>query len=395
MIYPYSSPNFGFIGFFRAILISNSLAERMLKNYFMALTGKKYILITNSCRTALYLSYNAFNKNGEVITSPLTCKVAIDPIVEAKYKPIFADIDPDNLNINPADIEHRITPATTAIQLIHLGGVHCKVDEIKQIARKYNLFLVEDCAQALGAKFNNRFAGSFGDIACFSLIKNGYGIGGGILATNDQVIFEKASELNRSFKMPSKKLIAWRVLRNILATYRNTRAGSSLYSLLLGLKGNVRSYHSVIGQLNLLSSLEKRIAAYQSIRYASLHKKRKQNGLYYYKLLNDKGLLSNNKYNPSDSSFTKFFVYHQLIHTKTDLEKLHFLGLEVMHLEEKTGSPYQEQLIDSENANHNGLNNYLAVHDRIISLPLREDFSETDIVKIVSILKSFLLENTY
>jgi dTDP-4-amino-4,6-dideoxygalactose transaminase len=382
MKYPYSSPNFGFFDLVRAMLISHSSAERRLKEYFSTLTGKKYILITNSCRTALHLTYKVDNATGEIISSPLTCKVAIDPIVEAGFVPVFADIHLGDLNINPADIEHRITSATRAIQVIHLGGISCKMDEIHRIAKKHNLLLVEDCAQALGAKFNDRFVGSFGDIACFSLIKNGYGIGGGILATDDAQIFEKASELNKSLNITPKKLIVWRVLRNLIASYRNSRAGNALFKLLLGLKGEKKSYHSVTGQLYRLSPIETKIAAYQSFRYDSLHKRRKQNGLHYYQVLNDKGLQINNHYDPSASSFTKLFVYNPLINSKVSLKKLHSQNIEAMHLEEKSGSPYQKPLIDFENASAIGLNNFLKVHDSLVSLPLCESYDAPTIEDI-------------
>jgi dTDP-4-amino-4,6-dideoxygalactose transaminase len=384
MKYPYSSPNFGFFDLVRAMLISIPSAERRLKDYFSALTGKKYVLITNSCRTALYLTYKASDTAGEVITSPLSCKVAIDPIVEAGFKPLFVDINLGDLNINPLDIEHRISSDTQAIQVIHLGGVSCKMDEIHRIAKKHNLLLIEDCAQALGAKFNDRFVGSFGDIACFSLIKNGYGIGGGILATNDLQIFEKASELNKSFNATPKKLIVWRVLRNLIASYRNSRAGNALFKLLLGLKGEKKSYHSVTGQLYRLSPIETKIAAYQSSRYDSLHKRRKQNGLHYYQVLNDKGLLINNQYDPANSSFTKLFVYNPLINSKDSLNNLHSQSIEAMHLEHKTGSPYQKKLISTIKSKETGLFNYLKVHDSIISLPLCEKFSGNDLKCIVS-----------
>lgn len=390
MKYPYSSPNFGFFDLVRAMLISHSSAERRLKDYFSALTGKKYILITNSCRTALHLTYKSSDIAGEVITSPLTCKVAIDPIVEAGFVPVFADINLGDLNIKPADIEHRITSATRAIQAIHLGGVSCKMDEIHRIAKKHNLLLIEDCAQALGAKFNDRFVGSFGDIACFSLIKNGYGIGGGILATNNVQIFEKANELNKSFNTTAKKLIVWRVLRNLIASKRNSRAGNSLFNLLLGLKGEKKSYHSVTGQLYRLSSIETKIAANQSARFASLHKKRKQNGCFYYLVLNDKGLLINNQYDPFASSFTKLFVYNPLINSKDNLKKLHSLGIEAMHLEEKSGSPYQKPLIDFESASASGLINFLKVHDSLVSLPLCESFDKQSIEDISSIFSNIV-----
>lgn len=393
MKYPYSSPNFGFADLLRSLVLTAHVAEQRIKSYFSSLTGKKYILLTNSCRTALYLAYKATGISGEVITSPLTCKVAIDPMVEAGFKPVFADIDVGDLNINPSDIEHRIANETKAIQAIHLGGVACKMDEIKRIAEQHHLLLIEDCAQALGAKYNGSFTGTFGDIACFSLIKNGYGIGGGILATDDTHIFEKAKKLNVSLGAIPKKLLIWRVIRNLIATKRNTRLGNYFFTLLLKIKGEKKSYSSVVGQLYRLSPIELKIAAYQSSRYNSLHHKRKQNGKLYYSMLNEKGVFINNQYDPDKSSYTKLFIHNPFIDSQVWLKSLHSKGVEAMHLEEKTGSPYQEQIVNATMATSCGLNNYLKIHDHLISLPLCENFDTISIAAICDTFTSHLNKN--
>jgi len=393
MKYPYSSPNFSIADLLRALVLPHCLAEQRLKAYFSSLTGKKYILLTNSCRTALYLSYKAAGLGGEVITTPLTCKVAIDPIEEAGYKPVFADISMGDLNINPSDIEHRINPETKAIQAIHLGGVACKMDEIKRISEKHHLWLIEDCAQALGAKYNGRFTGTFGDIACFSLIKNGYGIGGGVLATDDVQTFKKANEINVSLGEIPKKLLLWRVIRNLVASKRNTRLGNYFFTLLLKIKGEKKSYSSVVGQLYRLSPIELKIAAYQSSRYNSLHHKRKQNGKLYYSMLTEKGLIINDKYDPDKSSYTKFFIHNPSLDSQVWLKKFNSKGVEAMHLEEKTGSPYQEQIVNAAMATSCGLNNYHKIHGHLISLPLCENFDTISIAAICDTFTSHLIKN--
>jgi len=106
---PYASPNLEFSVFLKALFMPRHAAEQAIKAYFRALTGKKHILITNSCRSALYLVYKALGTSAEVITTPLTCRAAIDPIVESGNKPVFADIDPGNLNMDPGDISRRLT----------------------------------------------------------------------------------------------------------------------------------------------------------------------------------------------------------------------------------------------------------------------------------------------
>ena len=105
---------------------------------------------------------------------------------------------------------------TKAIQVIHFGGNSCKMDIILEIARKYGLLVIEDCAQSLGAKYKSNYTGSFGDVACFSLIKNAYGIGGGVLATNDENMYNEAHALVNGFGRVSSSLLFYRTLRAIL-----------------------------------------------------------------------------------------------------------------------------------------------------------------------------------
>ena len=99
-----------------------------------------------------------------------------------------------------------------------------------------------------------------------------------------------------------------------------------------------------------------------------------------------KDFLHNSGYNVEDSSFTKFFVYNPLINTKEIIRKCFENGIEAMHLEQKRGSPYQQQLIESRSALNDNLFNYLKVHDSLISLPLQEDFSTKDITLIMNLL---------
>ena len=247
---PYASPNLGMIDVIRALFITGTIADEQIKKYFSSLTGKKYILITNSCRSALYLAYTALNAKGEVITSPLTCKVAIDPIVESGNTPVFADISMGDLNIQPGDIEHRINDKTIAIQAIHFGGVSCDMEQIVPIAKRRNLLLIEDCAQSLGTVFKGEPTGSFGDVACFSLIKNAYGIGGGILATDDYEIYKKAQDIIGKLEKTPLLLVLFRVARNLLDTKRKYRSFFSLYNFLMSLKGGNKEYKSVNGQLH-------------------------------------------------------------------------------------------------------------------------------------------------
>lgn len=384
MKYSYYNPNLSISIAAKSLFTSSRQAENIIKKYFSDLTGKKYILITNSCRTALYLAYKAIGKKGDVITSPLTCKVAIDPIMESGNKPVFADVNLGDLNINPSDIEHRITKETIAIQAINLGGISCDMKAISQIAERNNLFIVEDCAQSLGSKFELHNSGTFGDIACFSLIKNAYGIGGGILATNSIEFYTKSLEISKTFPNTSYKLILYRFARNSIQTYNNILIFKPANFVLRKIKGGVNSYSTVKDQLTKHSKLQIKVSAQQIKRLDILHKKRKWVGSYYYQTLLKTGLFHNSNYKLESASFSKIFLYNPNIQSEKAIKEFHKKGIEAMHLEHKNGRFYQEKLIREKEALDQNLPNYIKIHDSLISLPLQENFSEDDIKKIVN-----------
>jgi len=388
MRFPYYSPNFGLLDLFRAFFTSRTKAEKVLLEYYKQITGKSYAFLTNSCRTALYLAYQAFEKQGEVITSPLTCKVAIDPVVESGNKPVYADITIDDLNINPNDIEGRITSNTVAIQAIHLGGVSCNMDIIGDIAKREKLVVIEDCAQSLGSYYKSKHTGSYGNIACFSLIKNAYGIGGGVFVTNNLEIYKKALFINNTFSKPSKILLYYRVIRNILDTYRFSLLGHLMYSNFVKIKGSHKSFSTVKNQLKQISSLEKRIAAVQLKKYEKLHYCRKKIGDELSLQLTKENLM-HNSLNINKNSYSKFFIYNPQIQSSTHIKELHKLGVEAMHLEQSKSSPVQEWLIAKDKAIAEGLIQYAKVHNHIFSIPIIERYGKEKVAAMVnSIIKT-------
>jgi dTDP-4-amino-4,6-dideoxygalactose transaminase len=127
----------------------------------------------------------------EVITTPYSFFSTASVIWRLSAKPIFCDIDPVTYNINPSLIEAKITKKTKAILPVHLYGQTADMDKIMEIARKHNLLVIEDAAQALGAEYKGRKAGTLSDIGCFSFFptKNlgGYGDGGMIITNNKEL----------------------------------------------------------------------------------------------------------------------------------------------------------------------------------------------------------------
>jgi dTDP-4-amino-4,6-dideoxygalactose transaminase len=160
------------------------------QNSYNKLMNFKYGYTVSNGTAALMLSIKALNlkKDDEVITVSNTFIATTEAISFTGAKPVFVDINLDDFTIDVSKIEEKITKNTKAIIAVHIHGMPCEMDEIKNICKKYNLFLIEDCAQAHLAEYKNKKVGSFGDFGCFSFYpgKNlgSYGDGGYINTDN-------------------------------------------------------------------------------------------------------------------------------------------------------------------------------------------------------------------
>ncbi len=146
--------------------------EADFANYCQA----KFALGVNSGTSALHLAMLAagIGPGDEVITVSYTFVATAAAIAYTGGRPVFVDIDPGTCNIDVSQIERAITPRTKAIMPVHLYGNCADMDPILDIARNHNLIVIEDAAQAHGAEYKTRRAGSIGDLACFSFypVKN-------------------------------------------------------------------------------------------------------------------------------------------------------------------------------------------------------------------------------
>ena len=126
----------------------------------------------NSCTAGLHLALLAagIGPGDEVITSPLTFAATANVIVHVGATPVLADIRYDDLNIDPEQIERRITPRTKAIMPVHYAGQACRMDEILDIAKRHNLYVIEDAATAAGAGYKGRQVGALGDATVVQLL---------------------------------------------------------------------------------------------------------------------------------------------------------------------------------------------------------------------------------
>jgi perosamine synthetase len=156
---------------------------------FASYVGTKYAIAVNSCTSALYAALKAKNIRGEVIVPSFTFIASGNAILLAGAVPVFADILPDTLNLDPSDVASRITPRTEAIMVVHYAGQCCDMEALTALAKKHGLYLIEDSAETIGGTFLGRQAGSFG-AGCFSFFptKNLTTGEGGMLTTNDAAL---------------------------------------------------------------------------------------------------------------------------------------------------------------------------------------------------------------
>ncbi len=160
---------------------------------FASYKGVNQAVALNSCTAALHLSFLVANlqPGDEIITTPLTFCATVNAIIHAGATPVLADVDPLTMNIDPNEIERRITSRTKAIAPVHFAGRACDMDAIMAIAKKHNLKVIEDCAHAIETEYKGHKAGTFGDFGCFSFYSTKNivtGEGGMVLAKRDEDI---------------------------------------------------------------------------------------------------------------------------------------------------------------------------------------------------------------
>lgn len=179
-----------------------------LEASFAKYCGAKHGVAVNTGTAAIHTALAALDiKEGdEVITTPLSCVATTNPIIYQNAKPVFVDIDPETLNINPALIEKKITRRTKAIMPVHVFGHPVDLDPIIEIAEKYGLPLIEDAAQAHGAKYKGTRVGCFGRVSCFSFYadKGITTVEGGMALTSDAELAQKMRTL-RGFGMDPRR----------------------------------------------------------------------------------------------------------------------------------------------------------------------------------------------
>lgn len=169
--------------------------ERFLSRYY----NQEYIILTNTGTSALNSAYVGIGiePGDEVIVPTYTFLATVTPLLRIGAVPVFADGNKDTGNIDPEDIERKITEKTKAIAVTHMWGVACDMEKIMEIAKIHNLKVVEDCSHAHFTPYKNKLLGTYGDVACFSIgarktLTSGEG---GFIMTNNPSVYIRANLL--------------------------------------------------------------------------------------------------------------------------------------------------------------------------------------------------------
>ena len=211
--------------------------EQEFKKYF----GIKHAYSFNSGRAGLMAIFEAIGiKEGDkVLLQTFTCNSAVNPILNLGAKPVYIDID-ETLNLDPNDLKMKITSRSKAVMVQHTFGWPAKIEEILEICKKHNLFLIEDCAHSLGAKYKGKFCGTFGDAAFFSFGRDKIisSVFGGMVVTHNAKIGERIKNFHERLDFPSNFWIFQQLLHPILTNYLVLPAyglNSTLGRIILGL----------------------------------------------------------------------------------------------------------------------------------------------------------------
>lgn len=201
----------------------------------------KNIIAVSSCTSGLILAVKALELKGEVILPAFTFAATAHALVWNNITPVFCDSEKGTYNIDVKKIEPLINKNTSAIMPVYIFGVPPKISELEQLSSKYNLKLIFDSAQGLGAEYNGKFAGGFGDVEVFSMspTKVVSSIEGGLVATNNDKLAEKIRQMR---------------------DYGKSMDGEDMDYV--GLSARISEFHSIIGLKNFMQMkylIEKRI----------------------------------------------------------------------------------------------------------------------------------------
>jgi dTDP-4-amino-4,6-dideoxygalactose transaminase len=189
----------------------NGAVGRRVQAQLRTLVAARHALLTTSCSHALEMAMMALDigPGHEVIVPSFAFVTAATAVVRQGARPVFAEIDEFTFNLDPDDVARRITPRTKAVVCVHYAGQGCRMNELMALARQHDLFVVEDAAQAIGARYDGQPLGTFGQVGCYSfhITKNVVAGEGGAFVTGDddiawraEIIREKGTNRSAFFR---------------------------------------------------------------------------------------------------------------------------------------------------------------------------------------------------
>lgn len=197
--------------------------EKLLEEKFKQYLGVKYAFSFNSGRSAWLAILKSLNlkKEDEVLLQAFTCNAAVNPILALGLKPVYVDIEKETLNIDPKDLERKISSKSRIVLVQHTFGLPAKLDEILEICKRYNLILIEDCAHSLGATYKQKKIGTFGKAAFFSFGRDKVisSVYGGMAVTNDFDIAQKLEKFQKNCLTPGYLWTFQQLLHPVLTEY--------------------------------------------------------------------------------------------------------------------------------------------------------------------------------
>ncbi len=355
-------------------LTSGSKVKRFEED-FSRFIGCQYSVAVNSCTAALHLALEAVGveEGDEVIVPTMTFTATAEVVIYFKAKPVLVDCRPNTFNIDPDLIERAITAKTKAIIPVHFGGQSCDMEAILQIARKHKLYVIEDAAHALPAKYHGKTIGTIGDITCFSFYATKtITTGEGGMATTQNP--EWAARM-RMMSLHGISHDAWK---------RYTKEGSWYYEVVRpGFKYNLTDISAAIGieqlkKCDAFGAARRRIAATYNQRFSDLFEIATpvcepdiQHAWHLYVIQLDLERLKINR--------------NQFIETLKEQgigTSVHFIPL---HLH-----PYYR---DNFGIEPKQLPQASAAFDRIVSLPIYPKMTEMDVEKVVKAVTNIVRQN--
>lgn len=262
------------------------------KQFAKKVSGTKYAASTNSCTSALFIALKSLGieKGDEVILPTFTMIATLNAVKWASATPVLVDsTSKENWNISTSEITKKITNKTKVIIPVHIYGYPCDMKEIAKIAKKYNLFIIEDSAEAMGSIYLNKPCGSFSHISCFSLYANKVITtgNGGMLCTDNKNIYSFAKKIS-FFDFDEKE----------------------------------HFNHKTVGYNLVLSGLQASLGLSQLSNFQKQLRKRVENYELYKKYLEKSGKLKFIK--PIDESYPNYWFPSIIFNTIKDKEKVQY-----------------------------------------------------------------------